>query len=221
MGEAYPELHEKRAQIERILLLEEEQFARTLDTGLRILEQDLAELPGRLIPGDTLFKLYDTYGFPLDLTADIARERGLAVDEEGFERAMQAQRERARGASHFVMDAGSELALDVATVFTGYEDLQGSARVLAIVRDNVRVARIDEGQKGILVLDCTPFYAESGGQVGDAGVIETAQGACFEVRETTKSGAACLHHGILVRAVSQAMRWSAPASSRRFARRLR
>ncbi|MBK6583926.1 MAG: alanine--tRNA ligase [Gammaproteobacteria bacterium] len=197
MGDAYPELIEKRAQIERILLLEEEQFARTLDTGLRILEQDLAELTGPLIPGETLFKLYDTYGFPLDLTADIARERGLAVDEEGFERAMQTQRERARGASHFVMDEQHELGIDAATVFTGHESLQGRTKLVAIVRDGTRVERLEAAQQGILVLGSTPFYAEAGGQVGDAGVIELP-GARFEVRDTTRSGAATLHHGVMV-----------------------
>ena len=148
MGDAYPELIEKRAQIERILLLEEEQFARTLDTGLRILEQDLAELTGPLIPGETLFKLYDTYGFPLDLTADIARERGLAVDEEGFERAMQTQRERARGASHFVMDEQRDLGIDAATLFTGYESLQGRTKLVAIVRDGTRVERLEAATAG-------------------------------------------------------------------------
>ena len=198
MGDAYPELHEKRAQIEKILLLEEEQFARTLDTGMRILEQDIAALAGDTLDGETVFKLYDTFGFPMDLTADIARERGLRVDEEGFERAMQAQRERARGASHFTADQHGDAGVDTPTVFTGYEALAGEARVLALLRDGQRVDSLAEGEKGIVVLDRTPFYAESGGQAGDAGVIE-ADGCRFEVRDTTKAGAISLHHGVMAR----------------------
>jgi alanyl-tRNA synthetase len=198
MGDAYPELHDKRAQIEKILLLEEEQFARTLDTGMRILEQDIAALAGDTLDGDTVFKLYDTYGFPMDLTADIARERGLRVDEEGFERAMQAQRERARGASQFAAARHGDAGVDVPTVFTGYESLAGEARVLALLRDGQRVDSLGEGEKGIVVLDRTPFYAESGGQAGDAGVIEVG-GCRFEVRDTTKAGAVSLHHGVLAR----------------------
>ena len=198
MGDAYPELHEKRAQIEKILLLEEEQFARTLDTGMRILEQDIAALAGDTLDGETVFKLYDTFGFPMDLTADIARERGLRVDEEGFERAMQAQRERARGASHFTADQHGDAGVDTPTVFTGYEALAGEARVLALLRDGQRVDSLAEGEKGIVVLDRTPFYAESGGQAGDAGVI--GAGDCrFEVRDTTRAGAISLHHGVMAR----------------------
>ncbi len=198
MGDAYPELHEKRAQIEKILLLEEEQFARTLDTGMRILEQDIAALAGDTLDGDTVFKLYDTYGFPMDLTADIARERGLRVDEDGFERAMQAQRERARGASQFAAEQYGDAGVDTPTVFTGYEALAGEARVLALLREGRRVDTLAEGEKGIVVLDRTPFYAESGGQAGDAGVIE-AGGCRFEVRDTTKAGAISLHHGAMAR----------------------
>ncbi len=198
MGDAYPELHEKRAQIEKVLLLEEEQFARTLDTGMRILEQDIAALAGDTLDGDTVFKLYDTYGFPMDLTADIARERGLRVDEEGFGRAMQAQRERARGASQFAAEQYGDAGVDIPTVFTGYEALAGEARVLALLREGQRVDRLAEGEKGIVVLDRTPFYAESGGQAGDAGVIE-ADGCRFEVRDTTKAGAIALHHGAMAR----------------------
>jgi alanyl-tRNA synthetase len=198
MGDAYPELHEKRAQIEKILLLEEEQFARTLDTGMRILEQDIAALAGDMLDGDTVFKLYDTYGFPMDLTADIARERGLRVDEDGFERAMQAQRERARSASQFAAEQYGDAGVDTPTVFTGYEALAGEARVLALLREGRRVDTLADGEKGIVVLDRTPFYAESGGQAGDAGVIE-AGGCRFEVRDTTKAGAIALHHGAMVR----------------------
>ncbi len=196
MGDAYPELHEKRAQIERILLLEEEQFARTLDIGMRILEQDIETLVGDTLDGDTVFKLYDTYGFPLDLTADIARERGLRVDEAGFERAMQAQRERARGASQFEAEGLGDAGVDQATVFVGYEALATAARVLSLLSEGQRVEHIDEGTHGVVVLDVTPLYAESGGQVGDTGVIE-APGVRFEVRDTTKSGRLWLHHGIV------------------------
>jgi len=198
MGDAYPELHEKRAQIERILLLEEEQFARTLDIGMRILEQDVAALAGDTIDGETVFKLYDTYGFPMDLTADIARERGLRVDEEGFERAMEAQRERARGASHFSAAQHGDAGVDSPTVFTGYDSLEGRARVLALLRGGKRVECLGEGEQGIVVLDATPFYAESGGQAGDCGLIET-ESCRFEVRDTTKAGSIWLHHGLVAR----------------------
>ena len=197
MGAAYPELNEKREQIERVLLLEEEQFARTLDTGMRILEQDIAALAGDTLDGETVFKLYDTYGFPLDLTADIARERGLRVDEAGFECAMQAQRERARGASQFGTEYLGDAGVDNPTLFTGYSALAGSAQVLSLLGNGQRVERLDEGCEGVVVLDTTPFYAESGGQVGDAGVLE-APGVRFEVRDTTKSGALWLHHGVVV-----------------------
>ena len=197
MGDAYPELHEKGAQIEKVLLLEEEQFARTLDTGLKILEQDLSGMSGDTIDGLTVFKLYDTYGFPMDLTADIARERGLKVDEDGFEQAMQAQRERARSASQFVMQGRVSLDLDMPTEFTGYHALSDSSKVIALVRGEDQVDALSEGELGIVVLEQTPFYAESGGQVGDAGVIE-AQGGRFEVRDTTKDGSLWLHHGQLV-----------------------
>jgi len=197
MGAAYPELHERREQIERVLLLEEEQFARTLDTGMRILEQDIAALAGDTLDGETVFKLYDTYGFPLDLTADIARERGLCVDEAGFERAMQAQRERARGASQFGAGYLGDAGVDDPTLFTGYSALAGSAQVLSLLGSGQRVECLDEGCEGVVVLDTTPFYAESGGQVGDAGVLE-APGVRFDVRDTTKSGALWLHHGVVV-----------------------
>jgi alanyl-tRNA synthetase len=197
MGDAYPELIEKRAQIERVLLLEEEQFARTLDTGMRIFEEATAGLAGGAIPGETVFRLYDTYGFPADLTADIARERGLAIDVEGFEHAMEAQRERARGASHFKAGAQAAPGLDLQTEFTGYAGLAGEGRVLALVAEGQVVASLPEGASGIVVLDRTPFYAESGGQVGDCGLLEGPGGARFEVRDTTKQGAAFLHHGVM------------------------
>ena len=198
MGQAYPELIEKRAQIERVLLLEEEQFARALDLGMRIFEEETAALAGTVIPGDTVFKLYDTYGFPADLTADIARERGLSIDEAGFEEAMEAQRERARGASQFKAGAQATLAADIATQFTGYQTLADEGAVIALVQEGSSTDALQEGQTGIVVLDRTPFYAESGGQAGDCGVLLAASGARFEVRDTTKQGAAFLHHGVLV-----------------------
>ena len=198
MGQAYPELIEKRAQIERVLLLEEEQFARALDLGMRIFEEEAAALAGTVIPGDTVFKLYDTYGFPADLTADIARERGLSIDEAGFEEAMEAQRERARGASQFKAGAQATLAADIATQFTGYQTLADEGTVIALVHEGSSTEALQEGQTGIVVLDRTPFYAESGGQAGDCGVLLAAGGARFEVRDTTKQGAAFLHHGVLV-----------------------
>ena len=196
MGDAYPELRANCAHIERMLLLEEEQFARTLDVGMRILEQDLAGLEGNCIGGDTVFKLYDTFGFPLDLTADIARERGLSIDEIGFERAMQAQRERARSASHFVMDETHAIGIDVATEFTGYSGLQAEGRIDALLAEGKRSDSASESQDVIVVLNRTPFYAESGGQIGDCGVIE-GPGFRFEVRDTTKSGHTWLHHGVV------------------------
>ncbi|MBB3047168.1 alanyl-tRNA synthetase [Litorivivens lipolytica] len=194
MGEAYPELVKGQARIEKTLLNEEEQFAKTLDQGMRILEQDLEGLKGSVIPGETVFRLYDTYGFPVDLTADIAREKDLSLDMEGFEACMQQQRERARAASSFKMASGEKLEIDGETVFCGYDSLVGDASVVALFKDGEAVSSLSEGEKGIVVLDKTPFYAESGGQVGDAGVI-SAGAARFEVLDTQKNGSHHLHHG--------------------------
>ncbi|WP_434698685.1 alanine--tRNA ligase [Pseudomonas sp. D1-1] len=196
MGEAFPELKTQQAHIERVLKGEEEQFAKTLEQGLKILEQDLAELKGNVVPGDVVFKLYDTYGFPMDLTGDIARERNLTLDEEGFEREMQAQRVRARSASSFGMDYNSLVKVDVATEFTGYAATTGSAKIVAIYKDGQSVDILSEGQEGVIVLDTTPFYAESGGQIGDSGYLQ-AGNSRFDVRDTTKTGGAFLHHGVL------------------------
>jgi alanyl-tRNA synthetase len=196
MGDAFPELKTQQAQIERILKAEEEQFAKTLEQGLRILEQDLAGLEGSQIPGDVVFKLYDTYGFPMDLTGDIARERGLTLDEEGFEAAMEQQRERARSASQFGMDYNSLVKIDAETRFQGYEATSGNGVIVALFRDGVEVEQLSEGEQGVVVLDQTPFYAESGGQVGDTGFLEGA-GVRFDVRDTTKAASAHLHHGIV------------------------
>lgn len=198
MGEAFPELKTRQAHIERILKTEEEQFAKTLEQGLKILEQDLSDLKGTEIPGEVMFKLYDTYGFPMDLTGDIARERGLTLDEAGFETAMQAQRERARSASQFGMDYNSLVKIDLETEFQGYEGTLGEGQVVALFRDGQEVEWLRDGEAGVVVLDQTPFYAESGGQVGDTGYFEMADsGLRFDVRDTTKSGAAHLHHGVV------------------------
>ena len=197
MGEAFPELKSQQAHIERVLKAEEEQFAKTLEQGLKILEQDLAELKGTVVPGDVVFKLYDTYGFPMDLTGDIARERNLTLDEAGFEREMDAQRERARSASAFGMDYNSLVKVDVATEFTGYSATAGDAKVVALYKEGVAVEQLSEGEDGVVILDRTPFYAESGGQIGDSGYL-TAGDVRFDVSDTTKTGGAFLHHGIQV-----------------------
>jgi len=196
MGEAFPELKNQQAHIERVLKTEEEQFAKTLEQGLRILEQDLAQLQGKVVPGDVVFKLYDTYGFPMDLTADIARERELTIDEAGFEREMEAQRERARSASAFGMDYNSLVKVDTATEFLGYDATEGQGKIIALYKDGQAVDQLGEGEQGVVVLDRTPFYAESGGQVGDTGYLQ-AGNARFDVRDTTKTGGAFLHHGVV------------------------
>jgi alanyl-tRNA synthetase len=196
MGEAFPELKSQQAHIERVLKTEEEQFAKTLEQGLRILEQDLAQLQGKVVPGDVVFKLYDTYGFPMDLTADIARERELSIDEVGFEREMEAQRERARSASAFGMDYNSLVKVDTATDFLGYDATEGQGKIIALYKDGQAVDQLGEGEEGVVVLDRTPFYAESGGQVGDTGYLQ-AGAARFDVRDTTKTGGAFLHHGVV------------------------
>ena len=196
MGDAFPELKTQQAHIERVLKTEEEQFAKTLDQGLRILEQDLAELKGSEIPGDVVFKLYDTYGFPVDLTGDIARERELTIDEAGFEAAMEAQRERARSASQFGLDYNALVKVDIETRFQGYDGTEGQGSVVALFRDGEQVEALSEGEKGVAVLDQTPFYAESGGQVGDTGFLR-ADGAQAEVSDTTKAGNAHLHHVVV------------------------
>lgn len=202
MGEAYPELKQNQAQIERILKTEEEQFAKTLEQGLRILEQDLAGLTGSVIPGAVVFKLYDTYGFPMDLTADIARERELTVDEDGFEAEMQAQRERARSASNFGIDYNALIKIDGETEFLGYQAHQADAKVLMILKDGEKVSTALEDDQVVIVLERTPFYAESGGQVGDCGYL-SADNMRIEITDTTKSGNAFLHHGRVVQGTVQ------------------
>ncbi len=200
MGDAYPELVKARAQVEQVLRQEEERFNETLEQGLRILEEDIAALSGDTISGETIFKLYDTYGFPVDLTRDVAMERNLKLDMAGFEREMQAQRERARAASSFKTAEISALAVDQPTQFTGYERLSDEGQVLQITRaaDLARTDSLTEGEAGHVVLDRTPFYAESGGQVGDRGVLR-AGAALFRVEDTQKVGQVFVHKGRLER----------------------
>ncbi|OOZ35882.1 alanine--tRNA ligase [Solemya velesiana gill symbiont] len=187
MGAAYPELREAKSQVARVLKLEEERFAETLEQGMKILDQAIAELDGKEIPGETVFKLYDTYGFPTDLTADIARERNLTLDMPGFEAEMEAQRQRARAASQFGSEQQVEISLDGETDFTGYERLEDEATVIAMFQNGESVDTLGDGEEGMVVLDRTPFYAESGGQVGDTGLLRLGREA-FQVLDTQKRG---------------------------------
>ena len=196
MGAAYPELGKARSHVEKVLRQEEQRFAETLSQGMRLLDDAIARLgKGGTLPGETIFKLYDTYGFPEDLTADIARERGYDVDRAGFEREMDVQRERGRKASRFTMAAGEKPSFDRATEFRGYETLAGDAPVVALLDAAGKpVDALKQGQSGTVVLERTPFYAESGGQVGDTGVLE-GKGARFAVADTQKLGLAFGHIG--------------------------
>lgn len=196
MGEAYPELVERRQVIENALIREEELFAKTLEQGLKLLEGELANLKGKIIPGETVFKLYDTYGFPTDLTADIARERELEIDEAGFEVEMAAQRQRAREAGKFAVDYNSIVKVDSETQFDGYDATQGQGQIVAIYKDGIQVDEVVEGDEALIVLNQTPFYAESGGQIGDTGIFKNETGI-FEVQDTKKSGNAFVHQGIV------------------------
>lgn len=197
MGEAYPELIEQREFIEKVLKEEEEQFARTLDNGMAILKKAIADLDGSVIAGDTVFKLYDTYGFPVDLTADIAREHDLSLDMEGFERAMEVQRDQARAASSFSAVAKLDLDPTLKTNFTGYDRLQDEGKLVGIFSlDNKSLDTVPVDSEVLLILDTTPFYAESGGQIGDQGILES-ESAQFEVRDTQKQGDVYLHRGKL------------------------
>ncbi len=196
MGAAYPELVKAQAQVERILLQEEQQFARTLDNGLKLLEQDLSKLHGKIIPGATVFRLYDTYGFPVDLTADIARERGLTIDFAGFEQEMEKQRKQSQESSQFTLDYTEHLQIDACTDFTGYEHLTHEAEVMALFVQAKPVQQLQAGEEGMVVLNRTPFYAESGGQVGDTGLLVNKQ-MKFAVNDTRKEGPVFFHHGKL------------------------
>ncbi|MCZ6715916.1 MAG: alanine--tRNA ligase, partial [Gammaproteobacteria bacterium] len=198
MGKAYPELKKAQPHIEKMLLQEEQRFAETLSQGMGLLEAAIAKLDGKEIPGDTVFKLYDTYGFPLDLTADIAREKGLSIDRKGFEQAMDGQRNRARAASKFGQQQQQAIELDVTSEFTGYESMTDDGRVVALFDENGPADSLGKGKRGQIVLDNTPFYGESGGQVGDTGVL-SAKGVEFRVEDCQKSGDAIVHVGTVVR----------------------
>ena len=194
MGQAYPELAKQQEIIEKVLRIEEEQFGKTLERGLAILEESLSDLKGDIIPGDLVFKLYDTYGFPADLTADVARERQMTIDHQGFEECMAVQRKTAQQAGKFGADYNDQLKSDKHTDFKGYDSTHYSATVIEIFAGGEAVQLLEDGQKGIVVLDRTPFYAESGGQTGDTGTITVAGGE-FNVTNTTKLGNAFAHHG--------------------------
>jgi len=196
MGDAYPELNRERAQVERVLQQEEDRFNETLEQGRRILEDDIAVLKGDTISGSTAFKLYDTYGFPVDLTRDVALERNLKLDMAGFEREMEAQRERARAASSFKTAEVGAVTVDQPTQFTGYERLSDAGKILQITRgtDLAQTDSLRAGESGNIVLDRTPFYAESGGQVGDRGVLRIGD-AVFRVEDTQKHGPVHVHQG--------------------------
>ncbi|MGB0713295.1 MAG: alanine--tRNA ligase, partial [Gammaproteobacteria bacterium] len=216
MGDAYPELREQQGQVERVLLNEEERFAETLDAGMKILDEAIAGISDGRIPGALAFKLYDTYGFPIDLTADVARERELSVDMEGFDQAMQSQRERARAASNFGADYNDRLEVSGETEFTGYEQAGDDGVVDAVFRDGEKVEGLSSGEAGLVVLDRTPFYAESGGQVGDTGILNWPGGA-FRVDDTQKQNGVFTHRGEVVEGrlnLGQSVRASVDAERR-------
>ena len=197
MGEAYPELVAQEATIIKALASEEEQFARTLDKGMDILEEALASLQGSQIPGEVVFRLYDTYGFPVDLTNDIARERGLELDIEGYQVAMQEQRKRSQESGAFQVDYNNVINVDGETEFLGYSEVQAQATVRGLFQDGQSCERAEEGDEIVAILDRTPFYGESGGQVGDTGYL-TTDSAKLEVRDTTKAQGHHLHHAVVV-----------------------
>ncbi|HKK15211.1 MAG TPA: alanine--tRNA ligase, partial [Gammaproteobacteria bacterium] len=197
MGEAYPELTRARQNVVRVLKQEEERFSETLENGLKHLESVISKMQGREIPGQDVFRLYDTYGFPVDLTADIARERGLVLDMDGFNVCMAEQRRRARAASKFDIDLSSIPDGDQFSEFSGYELLEQECRIKTLYQDGRIVAELKQGDSGGIILDTTPFYAESGGQVGDRGQL-TADAIVFEVRDTQKQGNAHIHIGELL-----------------------
>lgn len=203
MGQAYPQLRSAQARIEKILLKEEEQFTRTLEQGLKILEQDIQQLKKPVISGQMVFKLYDTYGFPVDLTADIARERQLSIDRAGFEREMEIQRQRARASSTFSASIPLAHALDWNTEFVGYDALQSQSPVLALLQEDESVSHLGEKVRGTVILAQTPFYPQSGGQVGDQGILQGSQGL-FLVEDTQRQGEAIVHRGIVQEGTIQA-----------------
>ncbi|OOR87260.1 alanine--tRNA ligase [Moraxella caviae] len=195
MGAAYPQLSDKQAEIESVILKEEEQFAKTLAQGLRLLSGELEVLKdGDVLSGEAVFKLYDTYGFPVDLTADIARERGIGIDEAGFDAHMEEQRARARDAGKFDVDYTAAIKVDTPTEFVGYSLANLESQIVGLYQDGKEVDTLSEGDDGVIVLSATPFYAESGGQVGELGEITTESGV-FAVEDTKKSGQAIIHYG--------------------------
>ena len=194
MGGAYPELVKTQAHVEKVLKKEEERFAETLDQGMEMLESAIAKLKSKQIPGDVVFKLYDTYGFPVDLTADIARERELTVDQEGFAAAMGQQRDRARAASKFRSAGGDAFKTDAESEFLGYDGTEAGSEIVSLYKDGGPVQTLAAGEEGAVILSATPFYAESGGQIGDTGILVT-DGKLFQVGDTQKSGKAIVHFG--------------------------
>lgn len=196
MGDAYPELKKRQQFIQQVLLREEEQFANTLDQGLKLLEQEIIKLPNNIIPGEVVFKLYDTYGFPPDLTGDIAREKNLIIDYPGFEKEMAKQRDLSKEASRFGMSFTEELQVEGETEFTGHDQLSDQGMVTAIFFDDQPVTSIQKGKEAAIVLNRTPFYAEAGGQVGDSGTLYF-EGGYFRVIDTQKKGLVYLHQGIV------------------------
>ncbi|MFU8797359.1 MAG: alanine--tRNA ligase [Gammaproteobacteria bacterium] len=220
LSELMPELQKTQDYIARLLKQEEEQFAKTLDNGLKILEEAIREVSSqgvkeRIISGNTVFRLYDTYGFPVDLTADIARERGLAIDLVGFEKEMAKQRQQSQNANQFIMQRHTGLALDLNTEFTGYEYLEHQANVIELFSDDNPVSELKTGQNGMVILDRTPFYAESGGQIGDRGQLTWPHGE-FIVTDTLKDGNAYVHYGHVTQGILKKQPiWTHVDSSRR------
>ena len=196
MGEAYPELVEQRVVIEKVLRVEEEQFSRTLERGMNLLNEALDGITDKTVPGELVFKLYDTYGFPADLTADVARERGFSIDEAGFEASMQEQRKRAQQSGNFAADYANVVKVDSDTVFTGYELAEQESRVVAIVKGGESVNSVSDAQEVLIFLDSTPFYAESGGQAGDTGTL-SSDTATVQIIDTVKVGNAYAHKGAI------------------------
>ncbi|OGT65669.1 MAG: alanine--tRNA ligase [Gammaproteobacteria bacterium RIFCSPHIGHO2_12_FULL_45_9] len=198
MEGAYPELDRSLKLIESVILQEEEQFSRTLSKGMRQLEQAMAQMSGVVLDGETVFQLYDTYGFPVDLTADIARERGLTVDEEGFQEAMKRQRLQSQRVQHFSIDHTQTVHVKGETIFVGYDTTVADAEISALLQDNKPVKVLHTGETGAIVLNMTPFYAESGGQIGDTGLIYGPHEAVFEVHDTQKQGSVFWHMGQVI-----------------------
>ena len=196
MGEAYPELAKAQANVEQILEKEEKRFAETLGHGMKILEEAISQLEGKTIDGETVFKLYDTYGFPVDLTADIARERELEIDQAGFDTAMQAQRDRARAAGKFDIDYTNKLDVSGDTDFQGYDHAEFTSKIISLFKNGKASDYLQAGDEAQIILESTPFYAESGGQVGDTGKLQSANGV-FIVNDTQKQGNTFVHNGVM------------------------